>query len=118
MALLEQEASVPIALVAACVAVGVAVLAGLLVSVVGLLLFKQWARTLAFATTLTSLAFWPLLGPTVQSGWNSALLQISAVSWGAVLAGAYWSPLASHFQRQGANYSFKPTPSARLNLRR
>ena len=103
MAIAEQEASVPMALVVACVVVGLVVLMGLIVAVVGLLIFKPWARALALATTVASVAFWPLLGTTVQSGWNSALLQVSAVAWGAVLASAYWSPIAPRFRRQGAN---------------
>lgn len=101
-ALFEHEASVPFALQAVSVVLDLVVLVGLLVSVVGLLLFRRWARTLAFATTLASMATLPLIGVTVQSGWESPLLELSAVSWGAVLACAYWSPLAVRFQKQEA----------------
>jgi hypothetical protein len=110
LAIAEEEAKVPMSLVAACVVLGLAVLLSLIAATVGMLLLQRWGRSLATATTLASLPFWPLLGVTVQSGWASALLQVSAMAWGATLACAYWTPLASQFSGQGSNNSSKPTP--------
>ena len=110
LAIAAEEAKVPMSLVATCVGLGLVVLLSLFTSTVGMLIFKSWGRSLAAATTIASLPFWPLLGVTVQSGWASALLEVSAMSWGAALACAYWSPLATQFRKQGANDSFKPKP--------
>ncbi|HVK53934.1 MAG TPA: hypothetical protein VM532_02790 [Burkholderiales bacterium] len=68
-----------------------------LVSTVGLLFFKGWARTLSLYSTVFSLGLYPFLGPALTSGWSSALSEASFMIWGAVLALAYYSPLADRF---------------------
>ena len=60
-----------------------------LVSIVGLWLFKPWARPLALWSFAVAVSTHLLWGPTVSSGWSSALLEASAALWGAVLALAY-----------------------------
>lgn len=68
-----------------------------LVGIVGLLFFKGWARSLSFYSTVLGLGLYPFLGPTLTSGWSSALSEASFMTWGAVLALAYYSPLAKRF---------------------
>ena len=109
-ALLADEATVSMALVIASVVAGVIILVLLVAAIAGLLMFRRWGRSLAAWTTVLSLGFWPILGVTVQSGWASALMQLSATTWGVALAIAYFSPLAAEFSGQAANNSFKPKP--------
>jgi len=67
-------------------------------SVVGLLRFSNWSRPLAVVQSALSIFLLPLIGPTVESGTVTALFQLSAVLWGAVLALAFWSPAAAWFE--------------------
>lgn len=70
-----------------------------LAGIVGLFLMKRWARGLSLYLTLLGLLMYPVLGPSIASGWNSALSELSALLWGAALACAYFSPLAEAFSR-------------------
>lgn len=70
------------------------------VSTVGLFFYRHWARPLALIVAVLGLAVSPLLGPGLASGWSSALLEASFLSWGAVLALSYFSPLSQRFARQ------------------
>lgn len=67
-------------------------------AVVGLLLFKSWAPRLAIISVIGTLIIALLVGPGASSGWSSALLDLSSMLWGAVLAIAYFSPLKEKFQ--------------------
>lgn len=69
-------------------------------STVGLFFYWHWARPTALIVAVLGLAVSPLLGPGLASGWSSALLEASFLSWGAVLALAYWSPIGQRFVRQ------------------
>jgi len=68
-----------------------------LASIVGLYLFKPWARGFALAMTLLTMAFYPLYGVEVKSGWSLLLLDVSSTLWGAVLAMSYVSSLSHRF---------------------
>lgn len=68
-----------------------------IIAFIGLFLFKPWARTLNVALVPVALAFWPLAGYTVSSGWAQALDYIALILWGAVLAVAYLTPLSERF---------------------
>lgn len=66
--------------------------------IVGLYLFRRWARTLS--TVLTVLV-WPLLlftGPSVQSALEVVLSDVTSVLWGALLALAWASPVSRRFE--------------------
>jgi len=68
--------------------------------IVGLYLFRRWARTLS--TVLTVLV-WPLLlftGPSVQSALEVVLSDVTSVLWGALLALAWASPVSRRFGGQ------------------
>lgn len=72
------------------------------VSTIGLFFFRHWARPLALVVATLGLAISPLFGPGLSSGWSNALLEASFLSWGAVLALSYFSPLSERFARQPA----------------
>ena len=74
---------------------------------VGLYRFKAWGRSLCLWTSLGSLPLLLTLGPTLTSSLEGALWEASTMLWGAVLAVAYFSPVASSFR---ANQLFKPKP--------
>jgi len=74
-----------------------------IIGMVGLFLFKRWGRTLSLYSTVLGFGLYPFFGPTVSSGWSSALSEASFVLWGAVLAVAYVSPLRDRFSVQSTN---------------
>ena len=74
---------------------------GIFIATVGLYLFKPWARTAAVVVTIAALPLYVLLGPIVQSGWATMLIESSSTLWGVVLAMAYFSPLSERFQSIG-----------------
>ena len=81
-------------------------LIGLIVAgVIGLYLMRRWGRTLSLATTAAFPLVVPFAGPTLSSGLEGSLWEMASVLWGAVLAMAYYSPVAAGFH---ANNSFKP----------
>lgn len=75
----------------------------MIASTIGLFLLKPWARAISFYSTIYSLAATPFLGVAASSGWSNALLAVSAYSWGAVLALAYFSSISEKFTSSGAS---------------
>lgn len=73
-----------------------------LAGIIGLFLTKRWARGLSLYLTLLGLLMYPVLGPSIASGWGSALKELAALLWGAILASAYLSPVAEAFARGAA----------------
>jgi hypothetical protein len=71
----------------------IAVCAGTL----GLFLFKPWARTFSLVGTIAVIPAFFFFGVSVYSGLEMALVDVSAMLWGAVLAMAYYSPVSSRF---------------------
>jgi hypothetical protein len=67
---------------------------------VGLLLLKRWGRTLALCTTALTLIALPTFGPTLSAGLETALVEAAAMSWGAVLALAYFSDVRVNFEKR------------------
>lgn len=82
---------------------GVIVLTGIigiwLVSVAGLLLFKNWGRTCTVLGFLVSLPCIALLGPTIEFGWDSALNELLAVCNGIIIASMYLPPISAEFSK-------------------
>jgi hypothetical protein len=68
------------------------------VATIGLLLLKRWARPLALAVTVLSLLTYPLLGPTVSSGWAQMISESGMIMWGAALSMTFFAELKSHFE--------------------
>lgn len=74
----------------------VALIAGI-ASTIGLFLFRHWGRSASLWLSFAALLLYPLFGATVYSGWAASLFELSSMTWGAVLALAYFSPLAARF---------------------
>lgn len=66
-------------------------------SLAGLFAFRAWGRSLAWWSTVASLAAYPFLGVTVLSPVEGLLSEASSMSWGALLVLAYFSPLSREF---------------------
>ena len=81
----------------------VAIIAG----IGGLYRIRRWGRSLSLATTIGFSLLIPFAGPTLSSGLEDSLWELSSILWGAVLTLAYYSPVAAGFH---ANNSSKPTP--------
>ena len=82
-------------------------LAAIVAGLVGLFFFRRWGRTVSFYSTIVSLCLYSLSGPEIYSPLENVLFEVSSLLWGAILALAYYSPIAD---RLGANNSFKPNP--------
>jgi hypothetical protein len=67
---------------------------------VGLYRFKQWGPTVALWATIAAFAVYPIYGSTLLSPLGSFILSIAEMSWGAVLALAFLSPLRKEFQNR------------------
>jgi hypothetical protein len=63
----------------------------------GLYQFRRWGRTLSLYSTGAGLLLYPFMGPNVSGGVETALFEASTLMWGALLALAYYSPIASEF---------------------
>jgi len=85
------------------VALGLAVIA----SYIGLFRLRPWGRTLAVVTTAAVFGLSPFFPPTVASGVQSAVYDLSNMLWGAVLALTYIGPLSTRF---GPRNSSRPAP--------
>ena len=83
-------------------------LVAIVASYIGLYQFRSWGRRAALWTTLAALVASPFLGAWAQSGTALALLELSSSLWGAVLASAYYSPVATEFEPGDAS---QETPS-------
>jgi hypothetical protein len=68
-----------------------------IVSTIGLYFFRPWAPLLTVLVTVIAYPFTVLIGPTVISGWTMALMDLSTMLWGAVLALTYFSHIKNHF---------------------
>jgi hypothetical protein len=79
-----------------CVIVAVLTITG----TVGLYRFKQWGPTVALWATIAAFAVYPIYGSTLLSPLGSFILSIAEMSWGAVLALAFLSPLRKEFQNR------------------
>jgi hypothetical protein len=77
--------------------IAVALLVPWIAGFVGLLLLKRWGRVVALTATVISLLAYPVLGPTLSSGLESALLEAAVLCWGALLALAYYSVSGERF---------------------
>lgn len=76
---------------------GLALVASLIASTVGLFLFRAWAPRLAVITTVLSLFIVPILGVNVASGWSWLLTELATTLWGVILSLVYFSPLKENF---------------------
>ena len=81
----------------------ITLLLGFLVAVVtglvGLFKYKAWGPTLSLYTTVAGLAAWPFLGSSLSSGLEASLNEAATLTWGAILALSYFSPVSERFGR-------------------
>jgi hypothetical protein len=78
--------------------VGGVALALMIAGYVGLFLLTRWGRALALALTVLAFPLYLLTGPTLSSPLESMLTDASNLVWGACLALAYFSPVATRFE--------------------
>ncbi len=71
-----------------------------LVSVIGLLLFKSWARHVYAAGFVAAFTLYPFMGITVYGGFSQVLYEISMVLSGVLLALMYYSPVARYYEQK------------------
>lgn len=68
-------------------------------AVVGLWTFRRWGIPLALAGIVLSAGAGPLVGYSLMSGDAMALVDLTNVLWGAILAVACYSPVRRHFAK-------------------
>ncbi len=73
-------------------------LAAIVVPPAGLFFLRKWGRWLGLWTTIAMLAVIPFFGPSLSSGFGTAMMQLSAILWGAVLTLAYFSSMGPEFR--------------------
>jgi predicted permease len=77
---------------------------GTVAGVIGMFMFKPWARRFALVFTVAGMILLPLMGSAVLSWLEYTLVEMAAMLWGAILALAYCSPVSSLFS------SARPAP--------
>ena len=77
----------------------------LCVGLLGMLAFQRWARGLTLWATVLIYIPTPMSGPFLLSGFGYVMDSAAAILWGALLAAAYWAPVAAGFER-------RPRPAA------
>ena len=65
---------------------------------VGMLLMRQWGRSVALWISIPTTALCLLVGPLTLPALDYTLTVLSCMLWGACLALAYYSPVASEFR--------------------
>ncbi len=63
-----------------------------------LFFFRKWGRWSGLCATAAMFVALPFLGPSLTSGFGTAVSQLSAMLWGAILALAYFSSVRSDFR--------------------
>ena len=82
-------------------AVGMLVLIASIIIYVGLYRFRSWAKSLLLPINIVALIMMPLYGPSVLSGWASALSYSYALVNGGILFLVYLSPVSQLFRANG-----------------
>ena len=73
------------------------------IGLLGLYMFKHWGRTISVYTTAAFIVLMVSAGPGVESGLESALLKVSTILLGAILALAYYSSISNQFASSSPN---------------
>jgi hypothetical protein len=95
-------------------AVGVPLIVAGFAGFFGLLRFSRWARPLSVFTSAAALLGLPFFGPTVEPGLTTALNQLASMSYGAVLATAYFSPTVNEWFEVPPNKPLQPTSGGKI----
>ncbi|MBL8257926.1 MAG: hypothetical protein JNJ62_15085 [Pseudoxanthomonas mexicana] len=91
----------PIALLLTLLAV-LTLLAAAVAGFIGLFLLARWGRTRSLSLTLLGLPLYLVLGPILMSPLEAMFTEASALLWGACLALAYYSPVATRIETGAA----------------
>ncbi|HEX8614112.1 MAG TPA: hypothetical protein VF800_22780 [Telluria sp.] len=70
---------------------------GSLAGLIGMFMFKSWARTFSLSCTVAGMIVLRFMGTSVLSWLDYTLVEMAAMVWGAILALAYYSPVSSRF---------------------
>jgi hypothetical protein len=68
-----------------------------LAAVIGLWLFRPWAPRWALLASVLGMPICVQQGANAFSGWSMMLVDLSSMTWGAVLALTFFSPLRGRF---------------------
>lgn len=82
------------------IAIGFIVLIAAIVVTVGLYRFRPWAKSLLLPIHVIALMLMPFYGPSVMTGWASALSFLYSVLTGGLLFLVYLSPVGQMFVAQ------------------
>ena len=69
---------------------------------IGMLTFRRWARALSLWVSVLALASFPMIGPSLTSGWANVFMELSSMLWGAGLSMAYFSSISLRFRKEAA----------------
>jgi hypothetical protein len=69
-----------------------------LVSFIGVLLFRKWARILSVIITIVGILFMPFFNEQISSGLSAAFSIFSSIASGIILALMYTSPVKEYFE--------------------
>ncbi|MEZ5537059.1 MAG: hypothetical protein R3F02_15730 [Thiolinea sp.] len=81
-------------------------------SIIGLMLFKNWARHLYLATLILSATSYPFQGVSIFSGLSQLFYDTSILLFGVILCLIYYSPVADYFQDENSTSQVNGTPKS------
>ena len=81
--------------------VGLCLLIGYIIISVGLYRFRAWAKKLLLPINIIALLLMPLYGPSVMTGWASAINCLNGMVSGGILFLIYLSPVEQMFATDG-----------------
>lgn len=90
---------------------GVSVIILLLASVIGVLLFQNWARWLYLGSTLLVFPISIFSGPTIYYAWESSLWDIALMAEGAVMLVMFMPPIRNEFNKSSKRDAASGAPS-------
>lgn len=93
-------------------AIVVALVVGGCAGTIGMLAFRRWARDLSLWVSVLALASFPMIGPSLTSGWSNIFTELSSMLWGAGISMAYFSSISIRFRKDaGAREADGPSRS-------
>lgn len=93
-------------------AVGILAIVFAIISFIGLLLFKSWAKPLYLAGFVLFMPLYPFFGVTVYSGASQIFYDLSLIASGAILALLYFSPVSEFYHKQNLTSQASGTPQS------
>ena len=93
-------------------AIVLVLVAGGCAGTIGMLAFRRWARAVSLWVSVLALASFPMIGPSLTSGWANIFMELSSMLWGAGLSMAYFSSISVRFRKvAGAREADGPSRS-------